>query len=82
VVVHVEDKILSHHCKADQADITRCIRHFCLQKPDFIIAAGITLLTKPQWPNLSKRDFPHIQEGALDGAMRFHGAPIAGLLQA
>jgi hypothetical protein len=25
VIVHVEDKILSHDGKADQADITRCI---------------------------------------------------------
>jgi hypothetical protein len=27
VVVHVENKILSHDCEADQADITRCIWH-------------------------------------------------------
>ena len=35
VVVHVEDKVLSHHCKADQADIARCIRHFHLRKQIF-----------------------------------------------
>ena len=28
VVVHVEDQILSHHGKADEADITQCFRHF------------------------------------------------------
>jgi hypothetical protein len=27
VVVHVEDKVLSHDGKADEADITHCIRH-------------------------------------------------------
>jgi hypothetical protein len=31
VVVHVEDEVLSHHGKADQANIARSFRHYFLQ---------------------------------------------------
>jgi hypothetical protein len=40
VIVHVEDKILSHDGEADEADIAGRIWHISLRKLNFSIACG------------------------------------------
>ena len=49
VVVHVEDEVLSHDGKADEADITHWIWHTLLQKRNFITANGGTILIIQGW---------------------------------
>jgi hypothetical protein len=55
VVVHVEDEILSHDGKADEADITRCVWH----KPSegtLILAPGKTVISGSE--AVDPRDHP------------------------